>query len=633
MVKKCLLLALAAWLGGCAWLPDADEKTKTGKKMEDMNMTAENPAVMVQKILAAGKPEGWKASSFDRNRYIDIVERIVRMAGEWVNEDGAVIDPVLKAEHGQTSSRFASSCAAAIYFGRCPELKEKLYRVMDHCCNALKQPGSVERSPDFWMRELAVAYYCLKDIAPPEKLAAWRRDLSEVIPEKNYKFVSPQSDRRYKFHNWAVYAAAGESMRQALGISGPDNALWGERFFDEYMRFQLWRFNEYGMYRDPGDPVTYDITTRLQLEAALAMGYKGIWRDGLRKILDEAMLATLLFMAPGGDVPFGGRSAHFYFREGIISALCELAASRCKTSDPKLAGAFKRQAHLAALATADGLMRKDGKIYHIKNFFDPATRHGCDMYGHYSVYSLLAASNFAQAALFSDDTIQEYPAPAEVGGFAFGLSNNFYKFFCNQSGNYLEFELQPVLHYDACGLGRIVMKDLPWGLLPVLPFAQNKYYIAAEGLPENRFNDAVAPEWINSSGELQQLASLTQTPGSYSQLEPGVWQVKYQAGDVQIVYTADLRQVRQLTLTVSVSGNARDADMIIPILNSNGADKPILNLQGSTLTAVMRGKTLQIVSDGAEAVKAGQCVNRTGVYDRIKIPIKGESIKLIFSVK
>ena len=73
--------------------------------------------------------------------------------------------------------------------------------------------------------------------------------------------------------------------------------------------------------------------------------------------------------------------------------------------------------------------------------------------------------------------------------------------------------------------------------------------------------------------------------------------------------------------------------MIIPILNSNGADKPVLNLQGSTLTAIMRGKTLQIVSDGAEAVKAGQCVNRTGVYDRIKIPIKGESIKLIFSVK
>ena len=32
MLKKCLLLALAAWLGGCAWLPETDDKTKQVKK-------------------------------------------------------------------------------------------------------------------------------------------------------------------------------------------------------------------------------------------------------------------------------------------------------------------------------------------------------------------------------------------------------------------------------------------------------------------------------------------------------------------------------------------------------------------------------------------------------------------------
>ncbi len=44
----------------------------------------------------------------------------------------------------------------------------------------------------------------------------------------------------------------------------------------------------------------------------------------------------------------GGRSGQFNFQEGIISALCEIEAERYKESDPLLAGAFKRQAHLSA---------------------------------------------------------------------------------------------------------------------------------------------------------------------------------------------------------------------------------------------------------------------------------------------
>ncbi|MHB9025801.1 MAG: hypothetical protein ACYC7E_16810 [Armatimonadota bacterium] len=57
--------------------------------------------------------------------------------------------------------------------------------------------------------------------------------------------------------------------------------LWGDAFFDKYLPAQLGHFTEYGMYRDPNDPITYDITTRLQIAAALALGYAGPLRGDL----------------------------------------------------------------------------------------------------------------------------------------------------------------------------------------------------------------------------------------------------------------------------------------------------------------------------------------------------------------
>jgi len=631
MKNKILAVFFAALV-----LPSGNGFNLYGSDKKMHNIYGENcpPAQLVQNILSKPAPENWRSSGITRELYLDILERIVRVAAPWVNEKGAVIDPVLKYEHAQTSSRFASSCAVLIYFGRGNEYKETLYRVMDYCCNALKQPDSVERSPDFWMRELVTAYRCLKDIAPAERLAQWKNDLSQVIPEKNYKKVSPDPAKRREMHNWAVYAAAGESMRQSAGIGGKNGELWGERFFDEYMQQQLWRFNEYGMYRDPLDPITYDITTRLQLEAALAAGYNGIWRSGLRKILDDAMYATVLFMPPSGEVPFGGRTSQFYFREGIISALCELAAGRCKEKDPRLAGAFKRQAHLSAAAVKRGMLKNDGKLFHLKNFFPPESLHGCDMYGHYSVYTLLAGSVFAQAALFADDTIPETPAVAEIGGYAWGLPNNFYKFFCNQNGNYLEFDLKAHPSHDACGLGRIIMPDLPWGLLPVMPFACNPHYRIDEKLPPNKFHSAIAPEWLDENGKVRRLADCTEQIGQYSQQAPGVWQVVYQAWGATVTYTADLRRKNQLVLQIKLSGNVKNPAMIIPVLEFDGMNKPRLTLSGSGFTAVMNGKTLQCSGNGGSTAIDGKTVNRTGLYKRVKIPFtNSDTLTLDIAVK
>ena len=98
------------------------------------------------------------------------------------------------------------------------------------------------------------------------------------------------------------------------------------------------------MYREPGDPITYDMTTRLQLAAALWYGYDGKLKPHLDELLRRGGITTLFFVSPDGYAPFGGRSGQFNFQEGIISALCEIEAERYKQRYPLLAGAFKRQA-------------------------------------------------------------------------------------------------------------------------------------------------------------------------------------------------------------------------------------------------------------------------------------------------
>ena len=620
MIAVCTAAAVSTTLNGC-------------KSMCDKENASRDIVRKVYDILEKPAPENWQPSGIDRTVYLDMIERIVRIAEPWVNEDGAVIDPVLKYEHGQTSPRFASTCAVAIYFGRCTDLKEKLYKVMDHCCYVLTQPDAVNRSSNFWMRELVTAYKCLREIAPPERLAGWKKLLSQVEPEKVYKYVSNDPEKLATFHNWVVYSSAGESMRQSAGIGGAENVLWGNEYFNKYTRYQMHRFNEYGMYRDPDDPITYDITTRLQFEAALFDGYNSIWKDKLRKNLDTAMFATLLFMMPTGEVPFGGRSSQFYFQEGIVSALCELAARRYKDNDPKLAGAFKRQAHLSARSVERGILRKDGKLFHLKNFFDPSTKHGCDYYGHYSVYTLFAGSVFSLAALYADDTIAEAPAPSEIGGFGFGLTQNFYKLFCNQSGNYLEFDLKPNLKHDANGLGRIHLAGQPWGLLPSLPFAEkNTGYQISPDFKSNDFPVAVAPEWQDRSGNIRRLAAWNDNAGRCSNIASGVWQVAYSTGETNAVYIVDITKKGKLLLEMILMGDVTEPVMVIPVLEEDGMNQPELKLQGSGFTALMSGKTLTCSSNGKAAVINGKAVNRTGVYKLVKIPFKGKSIKLELTI-
>jgi len=461
----------------------------------------------IQQVLAKPPPADWQASQFTRDVYLDVMEPVVRCAATWVSSEGALIDPVIHKEWAHSTPRFVSSAAVLLHFGRIADLQAIAFKAMSYCCQRLSNSDTSETpSSDFWMRELVTAYDCLSPIASDTCARQWKNALAAVDPENTYKTVDPSHLNLERFNNWAVYSSAGESMRESATIGGSDRFLWGNLFFETYMAAQTHRFTAHGMYRDPNDPMTYDITTRLQFAAAIARGYNGPLRASLEEILRRGNQTMLFFVSPDGFVPFGGRSSQFNFQEAITCALSELEAHRYRDSDTTLAGAFKRQAHLAVKAIKPWFS-ESMPARHIKNYFPPETRHGCDTYGQYSVYSMLATSYLGLAALYADDTIAEHPTPAEIGGYAVALQPAFHKIFLCAKGTYVEIDTQADPNHDATGIGRILFKGFPLGFPLGMPFSATPRCLYAGDCSAPEEPVALGPAWQDLDGTRDSLAA------------------------------------------------------------------------------------------------------------------------------
>jgi hypothetical protein len=599
----------------------------------------------VKQVMAAPQPAGWKPTGVTRELYLDQMEVILEEAQHWLDAQGRVIDPFEKKETSQASPRFASPGAILLHFGRAPEIEDAVFRSMDYCCQALPSGQAAKNSPDFWMRELATAFMALETVATSEQRKKWADDLAAVEPERIYTKVSPDGTTLAKLGNWAIYAAGGEAMREAAGLKpSAGKFLWGNAFFERYVGAQLGAFTANGMYRDPGDPITYDVATRLQVACGLAFGYDGTHRAVLEELLRRGGLTTLLFASPEGFCPYGGRSAAFNFREAILTALCELEARRYKASDPILAGAFKRQAHLSFLSVQRWLAEMK-PWRHTKNAFPPEAAHGGDSYSTYSVYSLLAASFLGLAAVFADDVIPEQPCPSEIGGFAFELAPAFHKLFANCRGTSVEIDTAADQHYDATGLGCFAVEGVPIELGLGMPFAAPalKWGKPAIGMaPDVRqpvTPVAIGPSWPSGepSGEMwTSLAGLSQGLTSrltvLEETSTAVgFEVSYSQGNTAVVEHYRLEQgTVAIRSRVTVSRKpASKLRFTVPLLVTDGASKAeIEGPEAGVARASYLGHLYEVRFDPKAKAAIGEelYANRHGVYRSLILESDGGEI-------
>jgi hypothetical protein len=487
------------------------------------------------------------------------------------------------------------------------------------------------------MRELMTAYEALH-ASEPQRAVQWANNLRAVIPEKVYWQVEKEDLSIADLHNWTVYAAAGEALRERAGLAPPHDqeqvltdgaTCWGYDFFAKYMPAQLRYFTEHGMYRDPGDPLTYDLTTRIHLELSLEAGAgqtQPKLHDALNRHLMTGALSTLLLVSPDGLVPFGGRSSQYHMQEIMVALNCEMAANRWLDQDPALAGAFKRQARRSLLALKPWLTQDPMPC--LKNSFPPAAQFGYDPYGKYAVYSLLMASLCVLAAQRANDAIAEMPTPAECGGYVFELTPAFHKTIAVCGGTQAVINTAADPHYDATGLGRVCHSDVPSALCLGMPICAEPAYL----LPTEQTAKApaaIGPMWRTEDTwtRLAELApevqpQLTVTRQTRSAV---AWSLAWPLSSNKHVFEEFILRSGALTYRVDCPG---ETQLVIPLLINDGAQQTDIT-ESADLISVCLGE--HSVSYALHAVSGAQPVtwhidpaeqaNRHGIYRLLAVQL------------
>lgn len=405
-----------------------------------------------------------------KERYIDIMEQVVAAYSDaHIREYITQVQEEGLSEHG--FPRLTANIGILLAHGRRSDLRETFVEMMDICCEqipvALKKRTGVGN--EFSVKEIVPCLLALEEnkVFPMEKTEYWRTKLKSINPYTCYAVIAKRPPER--IGNWAAFAAASEQARKYAALGCEDD------FIDNQIASQLLSFDEKGMYRDPNEPIVYDLTTRLQLSIAIYYGYNGAHRKELEEFLDLGGRQTLKMQSVTGEIPYGGRSNQFLHNEAVLAAICEFEALRHnKLGDKELAGKYKAAANLAVDSIEKYLGSKE--LYHIKNCYPNDSSFGCEGYGYFNKYMVTTASFLYMAYLFADNSIEPIPCPAQNENYIFQTSDYFHKTMCKFGEYFVEYDTNADFHYDANGLGRIHRKGAPSAICISVPFARNPLY-------------------------------------------------------------------------------------------------------------------------------------------------------------
>ena len=396
-----------------------------------------------QKIFTFFPPAGG-------GKYLDIIEKAVgAYTPERIDRYIAEVEAGGIAEHG--FPRLCANIAILLSAGKRTDLSDRFLRMADICClsaseSYLKNGRKVGN--DFSVRELCTAVAALEAAGLfPDRTPVWRAGLSALRAEDTYSAVAREGEKPP--NNWALFAAASEQARIALGFGGdPD-------FVDRQIASQLFRFDENGMYIDPHAPMVYDLVSRAVSAFMLRYGYRGRHADFLRGMLDRSVDLTVAELSVDGEIPFGGRSNQMIMTEGWYAVVCEYYLSALPEDDPRL-GNIASCLELASSFTRGWLSKENFR--HVKNFFPGDSDLGCEGYAYFDKYMATLGSIYYLASLVGGD---RKVSPVKRGSFALKTGPAFHKIFLSNGRIFAEFELDPDFDYDAGGLGRIHFEGAP----------------------------------------------------------------------------------------------------------------------------------------------------------------------------
>lgn len=515
-------------------------------------------------------------------------------------------------EHG--FARLAADLTILISNGRLENSRSDAEEMMTLCCEQLPAVPPVFRGNwvgnDFAVKELVFALLEAERSGAFKKelTEMWRNGLARLVPERSYNSIPDTPHTRVA--NWSAYGAASEQLRAYAGLADEKD------FIELEIGSQIRHFDKNGMYRDPGEPMLYDIVTRLQLIIALEYGYSGKYRAELERLLSLSREMTLKMQSVSGEIPFGGRSAQFLYNEAAFASLCEAEAVRCKREGKLvLAGQFRNAARLAAESVESWLSVP--RIRHIKNRMSKKSKFGCEGYGYFNKYMVTLASMIYPAYLLADETIPLRACPAVKGGFCAETGADFHKLFINGGGYFLQLELSADPCYDASGLGRIHKKGVPSPLMLSVPFAKRPHYNIGKQNPSFL---SIAPIYVSGNKMLSGASpdtrySVCRTDGSTAFLTCDI------KGCPSLLWWDISASRNGVGLRLSGEGTV---GFTVPVFMSDGYENTEVSCDGHSLTVTYRGAKAVYTSNGTFTAPSGEWRNRNGAYAACTVTAEGE---------
>ena len=579
-----------------------------------------------EELVRAATAGGVSPRAVHQARYLDFAEKIVRTALAWQDhKTGCIIDPYVHRETPTATARYTGALGALMLQGKCRDLAESCTRAME---SVLRELDAAEVNYcEFLVKESLFAFMALRDKGDVQNCKRWGKVYSAFDPEKSYgrtRSTTPDVEQR---QNFVTFALAGEAMKKNCRLA--DN----KDFFSTYLEEQLARFDKLGMYRDPGAPMVYDITARMNLEITqyFTEGNDPLI-DSLRSKLRSGALCSLLYQSPTGEMPFGGRSNQQNFVEASFALVCELEARRWKAEgDLFMAGVFRRAAARAVNCVEPFL--ECSPIRFNKNFFPPETQHGRQLhYGFYGAYTLLIASQLALASFFADETIPfAETTPAESGSFLWRTTDQFHKVFAAAGGSHLEIELFNEGEYDAVGWGRWHVAGAPAELALSTPVPAVQKFVSvvpASGslnFGPGRADEGFVSDLVPEEPSLIQLHDAEVKEGEV--VFTVDWQFKAGIISEKIRLTQDSAEIE----AVDRSGAA--VTYHVPMILTDGRTWSVIRDTDEGFELFYKGYSFSISGNGAEKIRESRIApSRNGLYVPALFNSKNNTVRITLDI-
>jgi len=390
-----------------------------------------------------------KTTGLTKKDYLTTINGVVQFFRQYQNASGNIIDPYRGLETQYATPCFAFACATVYTQGLDNTLLNNCTAAVSATLDELAYDTCADGHCVFYMKPIMFSYRLLSPLVSSSIKAQWDNYLTLLNPWNDFKFPS---------NNWGLVGTL--DMLRTTYITNFGNTSWWMAMLDAQLSIPDVTFTPNGLYQDHSglnnlNPLPYDtFPISGYLTVMLKEGYNLTWAPFINETVTRGAWSHMLMQSPWGEIPTGGRSSQHTWNEAVSAVAYEIFASYYNDiGDTHSACMFKRAAHLS-----HGSVRRwqnpSGSFQIVKNHFDPSLRWGYEEYSYLSNYNLLPASMLAAAYMYSDDSIPECSAPADVGGFVFELPEH-HLVIGNVGGVYVEIETYADPHYDPMGLHRI----------------------------------------------------------------------------------------------------------------------------------------------------------------------------------